>query len=188
MRGTLSADDVDHKQQEYRPTFGNFSGEFTPVKSTPGYDTHRIEQQDYPTQGRDAPRQTSVQTPCSAVDASLLRRALEIVQSLDPGDVFSAELHLSALCGLVMELWESAQHSSEYHQQTLAALENGVRSASADGHVTPEQVAAFREALRDINRPSVGRQSVDIIRTLFVEVGFAPLAFVEFDDDLEHDI
>jgi len=113
-----------------------------------------------------------------APDASLIRRAREIVDSIDPGNSYESPSDLAALAGLLMEMWESAQGSSDLHQDILAVLETAVRQAAECGSVTLSHLSFFREALTDLALPRLVRENAEVIRSKFVSEGFAALPFL----------
>jgi len=108
-----------------------------------------------------------------AVDARLLGRAIEIVDGIDAEDVLRCAVDLEALRGLVLELWPSTSMSGPFAQEILATLESALLSVEAP---TSEQVSAFREALQDLRSSVITEAHVNVIRRLFVSVGFSPLS------------
>ena len=117
------------------------------------------------------------------IDAKLIEKAREIVDSIEPNDAFQTPLYLAALAGLLMEMWESAVDSSQIHRDILAALENAVRVQMAEATVTTNHVSAFREALTDLVQKDLVREHAKSIRSRFVRLGFGALGFVERDSD-----
>ncbi len=120
------------------------------------------------------------------IDAALLRKALEIVDSIVPTHEINTPLFLAALGGTVLEMWESAATSSEYHQDILATLENAVRAATVSGSVTEQQLSAFREALTDLALTRLVRENAKVVRSEFIRQGFGPLAFMGEPDEIEN--
>jgi hypothetical protein len=112
------------------------------------------------------------------VDSNLIGKAKEIVESVDDTDVVQMQLHLTALAGAILDMWESVLDASEVHQDLLAALENGARQAARAGQVTDAQLSAFREALNDLGQDVLVPANAEVVRSRFVDVGFAPLGFL----------
>lgn len=132
------------------------------------------------TRGKRSLRIANVQhLPSAPVDASLLRKACELADCIDPIDEFNTPLYLTALSGTIMEMWESAQHSDSLHQDILASLENAVRQSAASGSVSVGQIDAFREALGYLAEQKLVREHADVVRSRIVMEGFAPLGFAE---------
>lgn len=121
------------------------------------------------------------------IDAGLLRKTLEFVDSIVPTDEINTPLFLAALGGTVLEMWESAATSSEYHQDILATLENAVRASTVSGSVTEQQLSAFREALTDLAQTRLVRKNAEVVRLEFIRQGFGPLAFVDEPEEIEHE-
>lgn len=110
------------------------------------------------------------------LDNELTKKADSLVALID-----EMTLCLVDLAKTIMELWESAQHSDELHQDILAILENGVRQSAVSGVVKRSQLEAFRKALGYLSAEKLEREQVDALRSLFGRVGFAPLGFVDPD-------
>jgi len=111
------------------------------------------------------------------IDNGLVRRAQELLETLDAADEVESPLLLDALRSVVLEMWDSASESSEVHQGILAVLENGAVIAATHGSITPSQLSAFREALTDLSQPRLVLKSAESIRRRFVDEGFNPLSF-----------
>lgn len=134
---------------------------------------------EYSPSSSNASAHRAVVSISNQIDLGLLKKAMELVESIDPDDQFETQLQLVSLAGTLMETWETAAECSEAHQDVLAILENGIRQAARDGMVTEEQLSATREALRELSQPIVVPSAVDTIRTRFVSTGFGPMAFAE---------
>ncbi|MEE9294605.1 MAG: hypothetical protein V3W34_06565 [Phycisphaerae bacterium] len=119
------------------------------------------------------------------MDATLLRKAIETVASIDLNDPVNTAIHMSALSGTVLWLWESAAESSEHHQDILAALENAVRYCRDLDCPTSEQIDAIREALIYLAQPTVVREQAKVVRERFVDEGIGALAFLDKAGDNE---
>ncbi len=109
------------------------------------------------------------------VNTNLLQRAIEIVNGLDTDDAIAYVVDLEALRGIVLELWSTAATSSTYSQELLATLEGALLSVDLP---TPDQVSAFREALRDLRSDVITEAHVDVIRRRFIAAGFSPLGLL----------
>lgn len=124
------------------------------------------------------PRAT--QSEAKPIDAALLKRAEETLNSLDDADEIDMQLLLAGLVGIVSDLWESAAEASDIHQEILATLENGVRVAAGRGRsLSTDESLAIRGAVHFLKQPRLVRSNAESIRSEFVEAGFQPLGFLE---------
>ena len=114
-----------------------------------------------------------------ALDRRCVADAVEFVESIRDADAYERQLHLTGLCGCVMDLWDTAVNSSESHQEILAALERAVRAAAIAGEVTREQLDAFREALTYLPQQHPGRTAARIVRNRLREAGSGSLSFTD---------
>ncbi len=119
------------------------------------------------------------------IDDHLLKRAREIIESIDPLEDFETQLNLDALKGTVAEMWESAAQSSEIHKDILSILESGVRSSATAGHVTAGQLTAFREALSDLEQTRLVAEHAQSLRDEFIRQGFVALGFASQLEEAE---
>lgn len=117
------------------------------------------------------------------LDRSLLSRAKDIIGSFNHSDVMDATINLESLRGIVLQLWESARKSTQFHQEILAILEAAILSAESP---TDTQLSVFKEAVTDLANDVLTQAHVDVIRRRFIGEGFSPLAVlteVEDGDD-----
>ena len=119
------------------------------------------------------------------IDKTLLDRAFELLDSLDPGDAYETPLHLNSLAGTLMALWESAADCSQLHQDILAILENAVTCMRADDTLvlTESRLRVLREALNDLRQPQLAGAHVEVARSQFIREGFPPLGFADANDN-----
>ncbi len=123
---------------------------------------------------------SAARTQGQPIDAALLRRAEETLNSLDDADEIDMQLLLAGLVGIVSDLWESAAEASDIHQEILATLENGVRVAAGRGRsLSTDESLAIRGAVHFLKQPRLVRSNAESIRSEFVEAGFQPLGFLE---------
>jgi hypothetical protein len=116
-----------------------------------------------------------------ALDKSLLRRAISILESFDSQDIVAAQLDMDALRGLVLELWDSAESATQLHQDILALVEEAVLGINS---LNQDQVLVLKEAFRDLANPILVQVHVDLIRDRLIAQGFSPLALLsELADD-----
>lgn len=112
---------------------------------------------------------------------SLLERAKSIIESFKHDDTFDATINFDSLRGIILELWESARESTQFHQQILGILESAILSIETPNQ---EQLFVFREAILDLGHDVLTPAHVDVIRTQFVNHGFTPLALLsEIEDE-----
>lgn len=122
--------------------------------------------------------QAPAKSRCGKVDAYLLTRSRELLDSIDCADPINTQLNLTALVGTLREMWETATESSEIHQDILAAFENAVCLSDRAGTVNPSQLSAMREALADLAMDRLTPRNVEVVRARFVREGFGVLGFV----------
>lgn len=146
----------------------------TAVETGHGISPHREDRLQAPFRARGR-----MQRKGKAIESGLLRKAQELVDSMDPGESYDTQLYLPALRGTVAEMWESAPDCSELHEAVLATLENGVRQAAMAGSVTAGQLAAFREALNDLGQSALVQANAEVVRSEFVRQGFTALGFAD---------
>ena len=114
------------------------------------------------------------------VDAALLRRAEEMLKSLDGADELDVQLLLTGVVGIVSDMWESAADASDIHQEILATLENGVRIAAERGRsLSAVESLAIRSAVFSLKQARLVRSNAESVRSEFVEAGFPPMGFLE---------
>ena len=112
---------------------------------------------------------------------SLLERAKSIIESFKCDDTFDATINFDSLRGIILELWESARESTQFHQQILGILESAILSIEMPNQ---KQLLVFREAIVDLGHDVLTPAHVDVIRTQFVNHGFTPLALLsEIEDE-----
>jgi hypothetical protein len=109
------------------------------------------------------------------LDNSLLRRAQSILDSFNCDDVMDATINMESLRGFILQLWESATNSSQFHQDILATLESAILSIES---LNKNQLSAFREGIKDLGNEVLTQDHVDIIRREFIAKGFSPLALL----------
>ena len=109
------------------------------------------------------------------LDRSLLNRAEDIINSFSSDDLVESEINLEALHGIILGLWRSAKNSSHYHQDILSTLENALLCKK---DFTTEDMALFREAVKDLKNEVLIEDHVKIISGRFISQGFSPLAFL----------
>lgn len=128
----------------------------------------------YPLEPRRGPveRSPAIQ---GNLDKSLLERAESIIDSFNSDDVVESVINLEALRGIILGLWKSAKNSHQYHQDILSTLENAILSKN---DFTGEDMALFREAVRDLKNKHLVEGHVKIISESFINQGFSPLAFL----------
>lgn len=127
---------------------------------------------------------TSLEAPKKTLkgvlDKALLKRAESIIDGFNFDDPLSVTVNMESLQGVVLELWESATTSSQYHQDILAALESAILSIEVPSE---DQLSVFREAIRDLGNEVLTVEHVDIIRQQFIANGFSPLALLDEVED-----
>ena len=109
------------------------------------------------------------------LDKSLLKRTRNIVENFNVSSVMDAAIDLESLRGVLLQLWQSATDSTQFHQEILAILESAVISVESP---TPTQLSAFREAIIDLERDVLAQVHIDVIRRRFISEGFSPLALL----------
>lgn len=109
------------------------------------------------------------------LDKSLLKRAGSIVENFNVSGVMDAAIDLESLRGVLLQLWQSATDSTQFHQEILTILESAVISVESP---TPTQLSAFREAIIDLGRDVLAQVHIDVIRRRFISEGFSPLALL----------
>lgn len=115
-----------------------------------------------------------------ALDKSLLLRARDILESFDANDLVQSSVDLESLRGIVVQLWESAANSTQFHQQILAILESAILTIELPNQ---EQLSLFREAVIDLGHDVLTQAQVDIIQRQFISKGFSPLALLGDTED-----
>lgn len=118
----------------------------------------------------------------SCINKDLISEAKRIIADIDIDDPYNMEFQLPVLVSCVMQMWETAASGSQYHQDILAILENGVTCARVSDALTAEQLNAFREALIYLAFAHLVCENVQAIRSRFINAGFALLAFIEGQD------
>lgn len=113
------------------------------------------------------------------IDEVLLRKAQELVIAVDSSDLLAGQASLSALGGILFELWTSADRCSEMHQDILATVESAAKQANHEGLLTQEQQAFLVEALGYLGQHDLVCAKVDVVQSDYVDVGFAPLPFLD---------
>ncbi len=113
------------------------------------------------------------------LDRSLLKRARELVATIDNTDIADLPVVLESLDATVTQLWLKAVDASGQHQQVLAALEHAARSAFRAGTVTDGQLSAFREAIIVLGLPTVVSAQAAEVRAAFVTEGFGPMDIMD---------
>lgn len=114
------------------------------------------------------------------LNKSLLVRAKEILESFDANNLVESSVDLESLRGIVLQLWESAINSSQFHQQILAILESAILTIELPNQ---EQLSLFREAVIDLGHDLLTQAQVDIIQRQFISRGFSPLALLGDTED-----
>jgi len=109
-----------------------------------------------------------------------LERAKSIIDSFKPDDVMDAKVNLEALRGILLQLWNSAASSSQFHQDILATLESAMLTVESPNE---GQLSVFREAIVDLENCVLTQAHVDVIRRLFIGEGFSPLALLSEIED-----
>lgn len=109
------------------------------------------------------------------LDKSLLKRARSIVENFNVSGVMDAAIDLESLRGVLLQLWQSATDSTQFHQEILTILESAAISVESP---TPTQLSAFREAIIDLGRDVLAQVHIDVIRRRFISEGFSPLALL----------
>lgn len=112
------------------------------------------------------------------IPAVLIRKAEDLVSSMDPEDEVTLRLCLQDLASTLGRMWQDSAGCSQPHLDILATLERAVCEARG-GAVTREQISAFREALGDLAQSYVTPAHADVIRSRFLDVGFGALSFVD---------
>lgn len=163
LRGTLSSTDTRWRAPEYylNETL-DASGEAPQVTRT-----------------HLAKYTTTVQ---EGLDKSILGRAKSIIESFGDSDVMEVAINLESLRGIVLQLWESATSSSQFHQEILAILESALISVESPNE---NQLSVFREAIADLERDVLAQVHVDVIRGQFIREGFSPLALLSEVEDVD---
>jgi len=127
-----------------------------------------------------APLDSRKQFAVGSLDKSLLERAKDIVESLRVNDVMDTAINLDSLRGIVLQLWESATNSTQFHQEILALLESAVISIDSPNE---DQLSVFREAIIDLENDVLAQAHVDVIRRQFIKRGCSPLAVLSEIED-----
>lgn len=127
-----------------------------------------------------APLDSRKQVAVGSLDKSLLERAKDVVESLRVNDVMDTAINLDSLRGIVLQLWESATNSTQFHQEILALLESAVISIESPNK---DQLSVFREAIIDLENDVLAQAHVDVIRRQFIKRGFSPLAVLSEIED-----
>lgn len=110
----------------------------------------------------------------------LLEHAKSIIESFKPDDVIDAKVNLEALRGILLQLWNSAASSSQFHQDILATLESAMLTVESPNE---SQLSVFREAIVDLENGVLTQAHVDVIRRRFIGEGFSPLALLSEIED-----
>lgn len=139
------------------------------------------------TQGSAPPTGVSFSVPKGkpstgkGLNKSLLDRAKSIVESFKFDDAFDATIDFDSLRGIILELWESARDSTQFHRQILGILESAILSVEIPSQ---EQLSVFREAIIDLGHDVLTTSHVDVIHMQFMNQGFSPLALLsELEDE-----
>jgi hypothetical protein len=135
--------------------------------------------EDFP-KAAQAPLGGRKQVAIGRLDKSLLERAKDIVESLRVNDVMDTAINLDSLRGIILQLWESATNSTQFHQEILAFLETAVISIESPNE---NQLSVFKEAIIDLENDVLAQAHVDIIRSQFIKRGFSPLAVLSEIED-----
>ena len=114
------------------------------------------------------------------LDKSLLKRAKSIIDSFNCDDVMEATVYLESLRGIVLQLWESATTTTQFHQEILAILESAILPIDSPNRT---QLSVFREAIMDLGSDVLTQAHVEVIRRQFINEGFSPLALLSEIED-----
>lgn len=109
------------------------------------------------------------------LDKSLLERAKTTLEDFNINDAMQATIDLGSLRGVVLQLWETAATSTQFHKEILAILEAAVISLESPNE---GQLSVLREAIIDLQNDVLAQAHVDVIRRQFINEGFSPLALI----------
>ena len=114
------------------------------------------------------------------MNRGLLARAEEILDGFDIDNPVTSRVDRESLCGIVLQLWEGASKCSEFHQDILAILENGLLSTEK---LQTKHLSLFREAIRDLQNDVLTQAHVEVIHHRFIAEGVSPLALLTEVDE-----
>ncbi len=115
------------------------------------------------------------------IDREQLENAIEIVEGIDLDVPDDADLAIASLVSIVGQMWSSATHASQEHQELLAILESALLSRTNET-LTPGHVRVFREVLLDLRREELTAANVEVVQSQFLDEGFGPLSpFTDVD-------
>jgi hypothetical protein len=109
------------------------------------------------------------------MDRKILARAEEILYGFDIEDPIASRVDRESFCGVVLQLWEGANECSDFHQDILAILENGVLSTE---NFQPKHLSLFMEAIKDLKNDVLTQAHVEVINHRFIAEGLSPLALL----------
>jgi len=117
----------------------------------------------------------------TVLDKSLLERAKTLLEDYNITDAMQTTIDLGSLRGIVLQLWESAATSTQFHREILALLEAAVISLESPNE---GQLSVLREAVIDLQNDVLAQAHIDVIRRQFINEGFSPLALLsEIEND-----
>ncbi|MGD0078172.1 MAG: hypothetical protein ABSB91_06060 [Sedimentisphaerales bacterium] len=126
--------------------------------------------------GRETLSSSVTRIPATGkMDRELLSRAENIVEGFNIDDPLTSRVDRDSLCGAVLQLWEKSNKCSDYHQDILAILENGLLSTEK---FEMRHLSVFREAIKDLQNETLTQAHIDVIQRRFMEEGMSPLALL----------
>lgn len=108
------------------------------------------------------------------IDASLVAEARRLMGVCTP----APKAILTELVTTVAKMWETAADASERHRDILACLDNAVIQAADRGAITDDQLKVIVAALSFLGSARIGDGIVECTRSIFIRVGFGPLALL----------